>query len=221
MKASAVLSASVRKPPRVVSLFPSAFADTWKDKPVEPVQVGIKRIAEADQRAARVEAAKTADALHATSTHDDPIWIEAYNQALMHACLGFALTQPGDMTQPLWALQFDVLPHRLTEGGVERLFDELELLTVLDSPSRPEVGDAALDDFAERLRAGTFWDALCVPDEDLAGLDEPLRRQALARRRVRLEVQIRRVLAFALELAAGEPLAREPAEAPTPAPAAR
>ncbi len=122
------------------------------------------------------------------------------------------------MAQPLWPLQFDVLPHRLTDGGVERLFDELELLTVLDSPSRPEASDAALADFAERLRAGTFWRDVRVPDEDLTGLDEPLRRQVLARRRVRLEIQIRRVFAFALELAAGEPLA--PADdggsAPTP-----
>jgi hypothetical protein len=207
MKASAALAASARKPPRVLSLPPSAFADTWKDKPAQPTRVGIKRIAEADQRAARVEAAKKADALHPSCTHDDPIWVEAYNQALMHACIGFALTQPEDLTQPLWSLQFDVLPHRLAEGGVERLFDELELLTVLDSPSRPEASDAALADFTERLRSGAFWATLRIPDDGLEGLDEPLRREALARRRVRLEIQIRRVLAFALELAAGEPLA--------------
>jgi hypothetical protein len=207
MKASVALATAARKPPRVVALPPNAFADTWKDKPNQPLRIGLKRIAEADQRAARVEAAKKADALHPSCPHDDPIWVEAYNQAVMHACLGFALTHPDDLAQPLWPLQFDVLPHRLAEGGVERLFDELELLTVLDSPSRPEASDETLADFAERLHAGTFWGEMHVPDEDLAGLDEPLRRQALARRRVRLEVQIRRVLAFALELAAGEQLA--------------
>jgi hypothetical protein len=191
----------------VISLPPSAFADTWKDKPAQLTRIGLKRIAEADQRAARVEAAKKADALHPAGTHDDPIWVEAYNQALMHACLSFALTQPEDATQPLWPLQFDVLPHRLTDGGVERLFDELELLTVLDSPSRPEASDAALGDFSERVRSGAFWATLHVRDDGLDGLDETLRRQALARRRVRLEVQIRRVLAFALELAGGESLA--------------
>jgi hypothetical protein len=206
MKASSALAMVARTPPRVLSLLPNAFADTWKDKSAHPVMVGLKRIAEADQRAARVEAVKKVDALHQDLVHDDPIWIEAYNQALMHACLGFALTRPDDMTQPLWPLQFDVLPHRLTEGGVERLFDELELLTVLDSPCRPEATDVALADFTVRLGAGEFWTTLSVPDHDLAGMEEPLRRQALARRRVRLEVQIRRVLAFALELAAGEPL---------------
>jgi hypothetical protein len=190
----------------VVALAPSAFADTWKDKPNAVTQVGLRRIAEADQRAARVEAAKQADALHVGLDHDDPIWVEAYNQALMHACLGFALTQPEDMMQPLWPLQFDVLPHRLTEGGVERLFDELELLTVLASPSRPEASDVALLELAERLRTGTFWPSLHVPDEDLADLEEGARNEVLARRRVRLEIHIRRVLAFALELAAGEPL---------------
>ena len=218
MKASTALATYARKPPRVLSLLPNAFADTWKDKPTQAVAVGLKRIAEADQRAARVEAAKKADALHPDLAHDDPIWIEAYNQALMHACLGFALTQPEDMSQPLWPLQFDVLPYRLAEGGVERLFDELELLTVLDSPSRPEATDAQIADFAERLGSGALWTTLRVPEDDLVGVEEGLRRQALARRRVRLEIQIRRVLAFALELADGEPLApvHDGGSAPTP-----
>jgi hypothetical protein len=216
MKASAALAMAARMPPRVLPMPLNAFADTWKDKPAQPLLVGLKRIAEADQRAARVEAVKKAEALHADLAHDDPIWVEAYNQALMHACLGFALTRPEDLTQPLWPLQFDVLPHRLTEGGVERLFDELELLTVLDSPSRPEATDAALADFAVGLGSGEFWTTLSVPDHDLAEIEEPLRRQALARRRVRLEVQIRRVLAFALELAEGADLAGARTEAVPP-----
>jgi hypothetical protein len=174
------------------------------------MRVGLRRIAEADQRAARVEATKRADALHAGSLHDDVIWVEAYNQALMHGCLGFALTQPDDVGQPLWALQFDVLPQRLTDGGVARLFDELELLTVLEGPSRPEATDEALGELAERLQMGTFWSGLRVPSADLAGLDEKSRARRLAERRVRLEVQVRRVLAFAIELAAGAPLAPDP-----------
>jgi hypothetical protein len=206
MKVSKALAQSAKKPPRVVTLPPNAFADTWKDKPETPVQVGVRRIAEADQRAARVEAQKRADILHPDVLHDDPVWVEAYNQALMHACLGFALTKPEDMTQPLWPLQFDVLAHRLSQGGTARLYDELELLTVVGGTSRPEATDEALATFAERLRAGTFWSELHVDGADLAELAEPLRAEALRRRRMQREIQIRRVLAFALELAEGSAL---------------
>lgn len=166
-------------PDRVVRLAPTAWSEKWPDRPAVPVDVGIARIGEGHQMQARADAAQTADRMHPEMSHDSPVWITTYNQAVMLGCIAAALTKPNNRHEPLWPQQAEILPKRITTAGAERLFDELELVTVIEGPTRPEATDQQLFELGEDLTTGAFW------------LDMPVTRAR----------HIRRLLAFAIELA--------------------
>jgi hypothetical protein len=84
--------------PRVISLPPSAWAETREDRPREPVRIGIRLISEQDTQVARSEAAKVAVDLMPTGSEDDRI--EAYNCALMRFAAQYGTCSPTNTDQP-------------------------------------------------------------------------------------------------------------------------
>jgi hypothetical protein len=176
-------------PPRVVRLPPSGFADR-PDKPEEPIEIGIRRVAEADTMQARAVAVQKAARMHGGEVLDqNDIWLETYNQALMHWLIAMAACQPGDVNAPMWEMAEDMVPRILSTGGTLRLFEEIESLMIDDSPLSPEIDSAG----EGRLVAA-------LADQRLtAGLSD--RRGAY----------VRRLLARALEVCEGPAeLQREP-----------
>lgn len=159
-----------RKPPRVIHLPPSAFADTSSDKPLEPVAVGIKLISEGDTEGADVAARQRAERMHPERGPDDPIWDRAYNEALMVYAVAVGHCHPDSIHEPLWDMAFDTVPRILTTAGIERLFDEIELIKLADSPLRPEASDDELATLSKVLATGTVWQTM-----------SPARRGALRR----------------------------------------
>jgi len=166
-------------PDRVIDFHPTGWSEKWIERPNAPIKVGIARIGEHHQMAARSAAIATADRLHPKGGRDSREWLESFNQALMHGCIAAALCKPHNRHEALWPQQAELLPVRVTTAGAERLFDELELVTVIEGPTRPEATSEQLFELGDDLTTGLFWQ------------DMPMAR-------VR---HIRRLLAFVIELA--------------------
>lgn len=150
-----------RRASRVVALDPSAFADTWEDKPTGPIDVGLRSVPELEMLNARSRAQQIADRMHPRLGPDHPIWIETYNQTLMHWLIGHAMCQPDDIRRDFWqvsaAAKEMIISDRLTSDGTLRLFEELEVLRILDSPLSPEIDGSGIDFLRSEL-AGPLFD---------------------------------------------------------------
>lgn len=154
-----------RRAQRTVTLAPSGFADDWEQKPTEPVEIGLRLLSEADLAAARSVGVQKACELHPELDERSEIWIEAFNQALMHWAIARGTCKPESIEQPFWEMAEDVVPLALSEGGAARLYGELELLTVLESPVIPEIDEEGLTRLAELLTTGALWEGKSVVEK--------------------------------------------------------
>lgn len=142
-----------RKPLRTILLPPSAFADS-PQKPLEPRLVGLRLLSEGDLQAARSAAILKADRLHKTLPPDDPLWVETFNAALMLGAAVRALCNPEDTHRDYWEFQRGTAEMALSQGGVERIWDELEQLKIETSPTSPELSADDLRLLQDRLGQG-------------------------------------------------------------------
>lgn len=153
--------ASARKPARVVKLAPGAWAETWDERPTEPVEVGVRITSDADGPGAREHALRVARAAHPNLDERSKIWADTFNQALMHWTIAQAICQPDDVDTPYFELQeFVIAPgpnqgtSRLSTAGAARLWDEITLLAIgrsplvlaLDAEDLPRLAAAITDD---------------------------------------------------------------------------
>lgn len=156
--------------PKVVTLFPNAFADTWKLKPKGPVEIGLRLIADGDLDRARSYAAKIA----ADIPDGNPdVRVEAYNETLMQWAVARATCKPEDARQDFWKSPQDVVALALTDDGLKLLFHELLNLKIERSPLQSEARDADLVEFGQLLASPAVR-------EILATLGEPRLRRHLA-----------------------------------------
>ena len=149
-----------RKAPLVLTLQPAAFADTWSDKPNEPVMVGLRLLSEEDMLAAQSEASKMADRRHPGMTQYDDVWIDAYNASLMHWAIAAGTCHPDNIHEPYWDMAFDTVPRVLSREGTSTLFDALERLKVGESPLVPEIEVGEVEDLCAAVRNDNSWAAL-------------------------------------------------------------
>ncbi len=134
--------------PKVVTVPPSAFADTWRLKPKAPIEIGIRLIADADFDKARTHAAKIA-----AEVPDPDARIEAYNEALMQWAVARATCKPENAQEDFWRASQDVVPIALTDDGLTLLFHELQNLKIEQSPLIGEAKDAELEELGKLLQA--------------------------------------------------------------------
>lgn len=128
---AAAVAARPRAPARVLSVPPWVWAQTWADRPVEPVAMGLRTLSAQDLDDARSGAASKASKAHPSATTSNPVWIEAYNSALMLSALGRALCSPDCADVPYWDFPDLIAPGAIepTRGAVW-LWSELEVATV-------------------------------------------------------------------------------------------
>jgi hypothetical protein len=129
-----------RKPPRVISLKPSAWADSWKDKPQGPIDIGIRRVAEEDIQAAKSEAARICAEI-VTSGADEDDRVSAYNDALIRVAAARGTSSPVDVSAPFFVMGEDEIREKMTPEGVRALWDAINALHIADSPLLPEIGN--------------------------------------------------------------------------------
>lgn len=131
-----------KRVPRVLSLPPSAWADSRSDKPREPVTIGIRLLSEEDVQVARSSAAKIAVELVPVGTEDDRI--AAYNDALMRFAAERGTCSPTDAEMPHFPMGELEIRERMTPEGVRRIWHEIEALHLASNPSLPEIDDEGL-----------------------------------------------------------------------------
>jgi hypothetical protein len=124
-------------PMRRVTLPPSAFKP-GKDAPREPVTFGIRILSEGDTLALRRDAHAAACKAFPDLKPGHQAWVAHYNQILMlNGCVE-AVCDKDDRFRPWHEMQKSLLPRLLGPGGVERIWDELEELTIETAPTSPE-----------------------------------------------------------------------------------
>ena len=196
------------KPPRVFTLAPRCFSEGWRSRPKDPLRVGM-RVASADERLlAHTRAVKKADELLKGVPHEDAEWQKAYDIIRFHVLLSYTLTDPDDVTRPLWATQegqlmdFQRAPlgtasisPRLSVEGIDRVYMELEILTVTVTSKAlwQPLPDAAARTMGEALAGGSFFSTISNGE----GPDDTAEE-----RRKGVEMQIRRLLTYVEHLRA-------------------
>lgn len=150
-------------PTCLVTLDPAHFRDGRPGKPVTPVQVGLRLLAEKDFEDASARAAKDA-----WITHPDPIpedlRVEHYNNRLLGYLMAEAACLAGNIEQRYFG---DVAPDAkidkdLTPDGIRFLWDHYEAFAISTSPTAPEATDEELDVIADGLASGELIGSLDI-----------------------------------------------------------
>lgn len=163
MKFSGVAKSTGFLPGRVVELLPAAWSETWGDRPRETTRVGLRVIPDAAKDAARVEAARKAVAEFPGRDDDDPLFVEAYNAALMRGAVAVSLCHAEDTSRDAFEMQPTIVDLAMTTPTVAMLYDELELLEIVQSPASALASDEQIVAIVEACKAGKL-DALVGGD---------------------------------------------------------
>ena len=120
-------------------LSPSGFADDYDLRPDAPVEIGIRELSVDTLDTARSVAAKKAAKRHPHLTSEDPVWCEAFNEALMQWIVARCTCKPDDVKASYWSCAEDVVPIALSSSGLSRLFEEYEMLAIGAGVLSPEL----------------------------------------------------------------------------------
>jgi len=141
-----VIPGTVIAPLRVVTLPPSAFADTWRSRPKAPTKLGIRLVSEDEY----IEALKNA-AQDAWRDFPDPKDTKQREEiaafALMRELLVHALCDPHNVDVPFFKETPNAMIRvALRDATIARLFEELEQLS---ASTNPLIAEATDDEAAE------------------------------------------------------------------------
>lgn len=140
--------AAKHRPPKVITVPPSAFASEWRDRPTEPVEIGLRTLADGETETARAEAAKRALRIH---PEDRDLAVDCFNDALLRWLIARATCSPDDVREPYFRAAEDTVRFALSTEGVKLLSHELEVFTLETSPMYPPAKDDELLDLAALL----------------------------------------------------------------------
>lgn len=163
-RAIAPKHAERRAAAKVVTLQPSAFAESWAKRPTMPVQIGLRLVSDEALDNARASAAQVAWEVHGEQAPQGRV--EAYNETLIRSILAQACVKPSDSS----VLHFgsaaeSVIAMQLTSDGVLALWEAYELLKVETSPLSPEVTDGQLQALATAIADGSLMTRLHARDQ--------------------------------------------------------
>lgn len=181
-------------PPHTFELGPSTWATHWEGRPLEPLRVGMRRIAAQDRQTANVQAIARADRafdkLPYRRGDHDPLWLKTWEVAFVHYVLGFALCHPQDVNKAMWPDQdgdyslasrededgVPLVSRRFSDAGLTRCYDELEALERMGGIPKRAARDGELLRFGAELADGTLLAALrATPTEDARAVEAHLR----------------------------------------------
>lgn len=117
---------------------PDHFADTWDNKPIGGIELGIRVPCEHDIQGARTEAIK---AVRNAAVDDDEDRVQVFNDMLMCCAVASAICDPNDVRSPhpFFDMAEDMVPLALKPKTIQYIFDLTEALHVEQSPVFPEV----------------------------------------------------------------------------------
>lgn len=117
---------------------PKHFADTWENKPLDGILLGIRVPSEADVQGARTEALKMA---RGALVDDDSDRVQVFNDTLMCCAVASAICDPNNVSahHPFFDMAEDMVPLALTPKTIQYIFDLIEALHVEQSPVFQEI----------------------------------------------------------------------------------
>lgn len=201
-------AADVKKtaaPAHVFTVGPAAFVETWTSRPKEPIRIGMRRASADEFLAASNTAVLKTDEHFPKLSHDDRMWDETYQIIFIHVLLGWLLVHPDDVTRPYWPaddgarwFSFETsgkgaASNRFTREGIERLYSELEVLSVKGSVTWPEADDNDIEAMAKAIKAGTFFPSISIGDGVVVAEEAQANRASIER-------QIRQLFGYIMEL---------------------
>lgn len=156
---------------KTLMLLPEYFSEQWGNRPTAPFSIGIRVPSEQDYRNALVEAEKAqADARDKalrdphlpTRLNAEGISVQAYNIRLLTFCVARGVCNAMSVTDPhpYFELADDEIPLALKSNAIRRIFDEIELLAVEQSPVFPEADEMELFQLAEILATDSPFEEL-------------------------------------------------------------
>ncbi len=141
---SAVAAKEARKPIATVEVPPSVWAQTWTDRPTEPVVVGFRSLSEMALSEITGAAQTIANRWVPGGNERSPIWAEQYSAAVRYTSVGRALCQPDCADVPWWDYPDAVSPIAFSPEGAAWLFARLETALVASSVLASEEEPAEL-----------------------------------------------------------------------------
>lgn len=194
MRAFDVKQLTAQRAPHSFRMPPGGWASSWSERPREPITIGLRRPSVEQRQQANKDALARADRLvpEARRVMHDPFWRQAYEVALISYLLGYAFCDPEDQTRPYWRDQDGHLMiveggdgaagdcpltnRRLSDEGLTRAYDELEVLARMDGIGRRRALDGELARFGAALSDGTVLAALrSSGTSDARAVEEHLR----------------------------------------------
>jgi len=125
---------------------PQHFADTWSNRPIEGILLGIRVPSEHEVQGARTEAIKAAT--NAQVEDDDPnaeeVRIQTFNDTLLSLAVSSAICDPNDVTSvhPFFELADAMVPMAFKSKTIQYIWDLVEKLHVEQSPIFAEITPA-------------------------------------------------------------------------------
>ncbi len=126
---------------RVEVLPPSAFADTYKQRPSGPIRIGLRLVSEAESAIAQGAAAVLAAETHPNSA-DAELWLETYNNSLICDVLARVCCEADDVSKAYFApAPESLIRAALAPGGIRRLWESYQLLAIEEGVLHREATD--------------------------------------------------------------------------------
>lgn len=151
-----------RQPPlRTVPLEPSAWAETYAERPKTRVSIGLRLISEADEQAARGDAGQHAWRYVPGEMNDEvhEERVQAFNDALMRVAVARGTCRSDDVTTPFFVLAEDQIADALRGETITMLWDELIRLRAEHSPLSPEITTDESLRLSSLIAGGALGDA--------------------------------------------------------------
>ena len=140
-----------RIPGRIITIQPTAFAETWAKRPAAEVAVGLRRLSEWDQLTARAEAVKLVHELHDGDNATEEEKIETFNDALVSEAVAKALCHPNDVDKSYFSDPQHETREAFTTETIRMLFDEIVWTHRRASLVEPIIDAEQLRSFAAKL----------------------------------------------------------------------
>lgn len=145
-----------KHPPKTLVLQPSAFADSYAQKPSVDVAVGLRFISQGEIDTARQEAERIARRFYEDFASRDlevsrePLE-DAYNDAFLALVIAAATCDPNDLTRPYFEFAEDTVRRALTPEALRRLWDDVVILHKGSVEARHEATDEEIQVLAQSL----------------------------------------------------------------------
>lgn len=145
----------VQAPPKVIELSTKSFDVKWSARPKgAAVACGLRTVGAGGVDSARANGGAYAKNLHPRE-EQDPLWEEAYNDALLREYVGQGICDPNDINKaPTWMRTPETESVFFTPEALRHLFDELQKVASQESPAARPLDDVELMQLVTLVAAG-------------------------------------------------------------------